>query len=137
MRCLIWVCIVYLHPIKRMLGLYGLNSQTPKTPLNNYPKINKNTNTLCALEEPQIFYAKVLHEVLDFVHNYRREIYMFNSAYWEVLHAFFKINFFENFFKETPSECQTVWIQIRADILMGLFWVQTVCKGVSANRQHL
>ena len=27
------------------------------------------------------------------------------------------------------SECQTVWIQIRPDILSGLIWVQTVHKG--------
>ena len=26
------------------------------------------------------------------------------------------------------SECQTVWIQIRHDILSGLIWVQSVCK---------
>ena len=28
-----------------------------------------------------------------------------------------------------PSGCQTVWIQIRPDILSGLIWVQTVCRG--------
>ena len=28
-----------------------------------------------------------------------------------------------------PSWCQTVWIQIRSNILLGLIWVQTVCKG--------
>ena len=28
-----------------------------------------------------------------------------------------------------PSECQTVWIQIRPDIMSGLIWVQTICKG--------
>ena len=27
------------------------------------------------------------------------------------------------------SECQSVWIQIMPDILSGLIWVQTVCKG--------
>ena len=27
------------------------------------------------------------------------------------------------------SECQTVWIQIRPDIMSGLIWVQTICKG--------
>ena len=27
------------------------------------------------------------------------------------------------------SECQPVWIKIRPDILSGLIWVQTVCKG--------
>ena len=26
------------------------------------------------------------------------------------------------------SECQTVWIQIRPDILLGLIWVQSACK---------
>ena len=30
---------------------------------------------------------------------------------------------------ETLSECQTVWIQIRTDVLSVLIWVQTVCKG--------
>ena len=28
-----------------------------------------------------------------------------------------------------PSECQIVWIQIRPDVLSGLIWVQTACKG--------
>ena len=36
---------------------------------------------------------------------------------------FFKINLLKKFF-----ECQIVWIQIRPDILLGLIWVQTVCK---------
>ena len=27
-----------------------------------------------------------------------------------------------------PSECQTVWIQIRPDALLGQIWVQSVCK---------
>ena len=29
----------------------------------------------------------------------------------------------------TLSKCQTIWIQIRTDILSVLLWVQTVCKG--------
>ena len=28
-----------------------------------------------------------------------------------------------------PSEWQTVWIQIRPDKMLGLIWVQIVCKG--------
>ena len=28
-----------------------------------------------------------------------------------------------------PSVCQTVWIQIMPDVLSGLIYVQTVCKG--------
>ena len=42
---------------------------------------------------------------------------------------FFKIIFFEKFFQELLSESQTVLIQIRADILSVLIWVQNVCKG--------
>ena len=42
---------------------------------------------------------------------------------------FFKINYFEKFLSGIPSECQTDWIQIRPDVLSGLIWVQSVCKG--------
>ena len=28
-----------------------------------------------------------------------------------------------------PCGCQTIWIRIRPDMLSGLIWVQTVCKG--------
>ena len=41
---------------------------------------------------------------------------------------FFQNQLFETLFQELPSECQTVWIQIRPDILSGLIWVETVCK---------
>ena len=41
----------------------------------------------------------------------------------------FLINFFKKNLSGMPSECQTVWIQIRPDVLSGLIWVQTVCKG--------
>ena len=53
-----------------------------------------------------------------------------NSAYWVIfllsVDFFFKINFFEKFFKKyhqsvkqlgsRSPECQTVWIQIRPDV---------------------
>ena len=41
---------------------------------------------------------------------------------------FFKINFLKNYFRKF-HQCQTVWILIRPDVLSGLIWVQTVCKG--------
>ena len=28
-----------------------------------------------------------------------------------------------------PLLCQTIWIQIRNDVLLGLNWIQTVCYG--------
>ena len=40
---------------------------------------------------------------------------------------FFKIIFL-NLLSGIPLECQTVWIQIRPYVLLGLIWVQTVCK---------
>ena len=59
-----------------------------------------------------------------------------NTAFWVFFFTlymssadFFKINFFKKNLSEIPLEWQTVWIQIRPDILSGLIWVQTVCKG--------
>ena len=39
------------------------------------------------------------------------------------------LNFKINFVFKTLPECQTVWTQIRTDMLLVLIWVQTVCKG--------
>ena len=61
--------------------------------------------------------------------------YVWLIACWLIVHVFFVVcRFFQNqFFQKIlsgmPSVCQTVWIQIRPDILSGLIWVQTVCKG--------
>ena len=43
--------------------------------------------------------------------------------------TFFNINIFKKFSSRTLSECQTVWIQIRTDILSVLIWIQNVSKG--------
>ena len=42
---------------------------------------------------------------------------------------FFKLIFSKKNLLGIPSVYQTVWVQIRLDILSGLIWVQTVCKG--------
>ena len=42
--------------------------------------------------------------------------------------TFFIINFFINSFILTLSQCQTVRMQIRTNILSVLIWAQTVCK---------
>ena len=46
-----------------------------------------------------------------------------------VMLLFSSVNFFDNFFSGTLYECQTFCIQIRTNILSGLTWVQSVCKG--------
>ena len=58
-------------------------------------------------------------------------------AYWVILHAFLSsAEFFQNllFRKNLGSAKNTIlsptnWTQIRPDILSGLIWVQTICKG--------
>ena len=42
---------------------------------------------------------------------------------------FFQNQLFQKILSGIPSESQTDWIQIRPDILSGLIWVQSVCKG--------
>ena len=51
------------------------------------------------------------------------------ACFFVVCGFFFKINFFKINLAGIPSECQTVWIKIRPDILSRLIWIQTVCKG--------
>ena len=49
-----------------------------------------------------------------------------------LLSAFFffsKLTFLINHFRKISSERQTVWKQIRPDIMSGLIWDQTVCEG--------
>ena len=41
---------------------------------------------------------------------------------------YFQNQLFRKIVSGIPSACQTVWIQIRPNILSGLIWVQTVCK---------
>ena len=41
---------------------------------------------------------------------------------------YFQKKHFQKILSRIPSESQTVWIQIRPDILSVLIWVQTVCK---------
>ena len=49
----------------------------------------------------------------------------FNADYFQNLFFFF----LEKILSEILSECQTVLIQIKPDILSGLTCFQTVCKG--------
>ena len=67
----------------------------------------------------------------------------FNFSPWEIFHAswwsadFFQNQLFQKILSGIPSECQTDWIQIRPDILSGLIWVQTVCKGYEQTTDEL
>ena len=47
---------------------------------------------------------------------------------FRLLWIFFRLTFFTKNLSGIPSECQTVWIQIRPNVLSGLIWVQTVCR---------
>ena len=56
-------------------------------------------------------------------------------ACWVILHGFsvsadiFQNYHFRKVLSDIPSECQTVWVQIRPDKMLDLIWVQIVCKG--------
>ena len=55
-------------------------------------------------------------------------------ACWVNLHSllssadFFQNRLFRKILSGIHSQCQTVWIQIRPDVVSSLIWVQTVCK---------
>ena len=74
--------------------------------------------------------------VVFFLHSYRFKN-LLNYECWVIFHAllssayyFSKSTFLKKIFREHYlAECQTVWIQIRTDILSVLIWIQTVCKG--------
>ena len=55
------------------------------------------------------------------------------SCFYFRLLTFFKKKFLKINHSVPPSECQTVWIQIKPDILVVLVWVQTVCKRLLAH----
>ena len=46
---------------------------------------------------------------------------------------FFQNQLFRKIISGIPSECKTVWIQIRSDKMSGLIWFQTVSKKLSAD----
>ena len=52
-----------------------------------------------------------------------------NFACFFVVCWFFQNQLFQKILSGIPSECQTVLMQIRPDILSGLIWIQTICKG--------
>ena len=41
----------------------------------------------------------------------------------------FNYQLFQKILSGIGSECHKDWIQIRPDVLSGLIWVQSVCKG--------
>ena len=58
------------------------------------------------------------HQLLEYCFYYSFILY-YCAIFYSLDAGFFSI----------PSGCQTVWIQIRPNILSGLIWVQTVCNG--------
>ena len=55
------------------------------------------------------------------------------SCFYFRLLTFFEIKFLKINHPGPPSECQTVWIQIKTDILLVFIWVKTVCKRLLAD----
>ena len=53
---------------------------------------------------------------------------MLRNFFMIFCHLLIFLDFFPKKFLQEYHQCQTVWIQIRPDILSGLIWAQTVCK---------
>ena len=52
------------------------------------------------------------------------------SCLFDVCWFFYNI-LFQNILSGTPSECQTLWIQVKANVKSGLIWVQLFAKVIS------
>ena len=71
------------------------------------------------------YFANVLYLSICFLGNC--------SCFYFRLLTFFKIKFLKVKHPGPPSECQTVWIQIKTVIMLAFIWVQTVCKRLLAD----
>ena len=81
---------------------------------------------VCIIGQPRrLWYLSHMHTIL-----------LIDSFAFLVIFQLFcrLLNFFQNqnfrkILSGKPSECQTVLILIRPDLMSGLIWVKTVCKG--------
>ena len=76
-------------------------------------------------------HSRSVTPILAYLSNINLTLYLLRNfaCFFVASLLFFKINFFEKNISGIPSVCQTFWIQIRPDILSGVIWMQTVCKG--------
>ena len=65
------------------------------------------------------------------MNGYGKKLTICMLGIFSLLLIFFKINFLKKIFQGYPPKSQTVWIQVRPDILSSLIWTQSVSKGYS------
>ena len=58
------------------------------------------------------------------------------SCFYFCLLTSFKIKCLKINHPGPPSECQTVWIQIKTNILLVFIWIQIVCKRLFGRQQN-
>ena len=95
----------------------------------------------CAIRLTCIFINAPILPSNPIDHRYNSQIQLIEAtkyrfACWEISCFLLSADFFQNqlfrkILSRVPSECRTVWIQIRPDTTSGLIWVQTVCKVIS------
>ena len=88
-----------------------------------------------AFQGKQIFHCQCLssacHSCFIYVAFMLTGVQIFNSLHaWKFFMLFcHQLIFLKKIsFPGIPLECQTVWIQIRTDIMSVLIWIQIVCK---------
>ena len=86
------------------------------------------------------FGAYLIRNLKNRFSHIKAHMYILTLSPWEIFHAFlssadfFKINLFRKKNSVIPSECQTVWIQIRPDICQAWSGSNLFAKVIS--RQH-
>ena len=76
-----------------------------------------------------IIYQGLIERSMAFYQIVVEKLILGNFACFIVVCWFFSKSTFFKILSGIPSECQTVRIHIRPDVLPGLIWVQTVCNG--------
>ena len=109
-----------------------------KRPTNKWVIVTKRGKSVITLEMlvailVTIHWTKTLFKLVcdnDKSNNFINSLPLGNfSCFFVVCWFFFKNQLFWKILSGIPYECQTDWIQIRPDVLSGLIWVQSVCKG--------
>ena len=126
---------------------------------SNEALLNQPPKLLCILCYFHVKYIKIesrISMVYAFFHKKKVQCYSLTRSFANVLYlsicmlgncscfyfrllTFFKIRgfFLQINHQGSPSECQTVWIQIKTNVLMVFIWVQTVCKRLLADDKIL
>ena len=111
-----------------------LQNQPPKLFCILFKFNIKNIKIKSRISKVYAFFHKKKAQRYSMIYSFANVLYLSicmlgncSCIYFRLL-TFFKIKFLQINRPGSPSECQTVWIQIKTDVLLVFIWVQTVCR---------